>query len=79
MIVTINGNKYETEDMTKEQRATVNEVQALENILRVISDEITIRQISSQSLVENKKAKVDNLLAELNADEKKSAKKEVSK
>ena len=65
MKVTINEKEYELEDMTKDQRASVNELQSLDKIIKHLSMEVTVKQVSISSLIDKKNSLINPLVESL--------------
>ena len=69
MKVTINNKEYDMEDMDKDQRASVNELQSLDKIIKHLSMEVTIRQVSISSLIDKKNNLLDPLVKSLDGNQ----------
>jgi hypothetical protein len=70
MMITVNEVEYDTEDMTKQQRGVVANIQGLERAIQHWTNEIVVRELSRNSLVGNKDAMVNDLVVSLTPKEK---------
>lgn len=79
MMITVNEVEYDTEDMTKQQRGVVANIQGLERAIQHWTNEIVVRELSRNSLVGNKNAMVNDLVVSLTPKEKVTAPKGTKK
>lgn len=65
MKITINKKEYETEDMTKYQRSFIAEIQTVDKVLQVLSDEVQVRRLSVSAISKTKEDMVNSLIESL--------------
>ena len=65
MKITLEGKEYDTEDMTKDQRALIGDHQALNSIITTLTAEAKVREVCIASLKVQQKSKLDKLFASL--------------